>query len=135
MYNQGFADTPEIELPPDSPDNRHCWHLYAVRLNLEKLDIGRDAFIRELRQREIGTSVHFIPIPLHPAYASLAKLPQNYCPRAIALYERLISLPLYPAMTEEQVRRVIHAVKEIAVAHRVRLQSGSTIDAVAAQSE
>ena len=134
-YNQGFAGSPEIELPPDSPDNRHCWHLYAIRLNLDRLNIGRDAFIRELRQREIGTSVHFIPIPLHPAYASLAKLPQNHCPRAIALYERLISLPLYPAMTEEQVRRVIHAVKEIAASHRVSLQAGSPIDTVAAQSD
>jgi dTDP-4-amino-4,6-dideoxygalactose transaminase len=109
--------------------------LYAVRLNLEKLDIGRDLFIRELRQREIGTSVHFIPIPMHPAYASLAKLPENHCPRAIALYERMISLPLYPAMTEAQVHRVIHAVKEIAAAHRVDPQPVRPVDTVAAQSD
>jgi dTDP-4-amino-4,6-dideoxygalactose transaminase len=119
MFNEAFADTPEIETPPDSHDSRHSWHLYAIRLNLEKLDIDRNEFIRELRRRDIGTSVHFIPIPLHPAYAEFADLPQNQCPRALALYPRLISLPLYPAMTEAQVEYVASAVKEIALAHRV----------------
>jgi len=133
-YNEAFAEVPEIELPPESPDNRHCWHLYALRLNLQKLDIGRDIFIRELRQREIGTSVHFIPIPLHPAYSDLAKLPQNRCPRAIELYERLISLPLFPTMAEAQIQRVIDAVKEVAALHRLSRSSNST-DTVAAQSD
>jgi dTDP-4-amino-4,6-dideoxygalactose transaminase len=103
-------------------------------LNLKKLDIGRDVFIRELRQREIGTSVHFIPIPLHPAYSDLAKLPQNKCPRAIELYERLISLPLFPTMTEAQIQRVIDAVKEVASSHRLS-RSGDSVDTVAAQSD
>ena len=118
MYNAAFADVDETELPPNSDSCRHCWHLYAIRLNLDRLNIDRAEFIRQLRQRGVGTSVHFIPVPLHPFFASLAQLPQNQCPRAMELYPRLISLPLYPAMAEEQVRYVGDAVKEVARANR-----------------
>ena len=112
-YNQAFGDMPELELPPDDPECRHSWHLYSLRLQLNQLDIDRQEFIAELRQRNIGASVHFIPVPLHPYYAFLAEQPRNHCPRALALYPRLVSLPLYPSMTEEQLSRVITAVKEI----------------------
>ena len=118
MYNAAFADVDETELPPDCDACRHCWHLYAIRLNLDRLNIDRAEFIRHLRQRGVGTSVHFIPVPLHPFFAALAQLPGNQCPRAMELYPRLISLPLYPAMTEEQVRYVGDAVKEVARANR-----------------
>ncbi len=117
-YNEGLADVAEVELPPDRSSCRHSWHLYMLRLNLEKLEIDRDEFIRALRQRNIGTSVHFIPIPLHPFFAPYAGRPENHCPRALGLYPRLISLPLYPAMTEEQVDSVVTAIKEIVRATR-----------------
>jgi dTDP-4-amino-4,6-dideoxygalactose transaminase len=104
----------EFELPPDRTDSRHSWHLYTLRLNLSQLAINRDEFILKLRERGIGTSVHFIPIPLHPFFAPHASLPQNQCPRALALYPRLISLPLYPAMTEDEVRYVAKSACEIA---------------------
>ncbi len=68
----------------------------------------------ELRRRGVGTSVHFIPIPLHPFFASMAQRPENQCPRALALYPRLISLPLYPGMTESQVEYVAESVKQVA---------------------
>ena len=118
MYNAAFADVDETELPPNSDSCRHSWHLYAIRLNLDRLNIDRAEFIRQLRHRGVGTSVHFIPVPLHPFFASFAQLPENQCPRAMELYPRLISLPLYPAMTEEQVRYVGDAVKEVAWANR-----------------
>ena len=118
MYNAAFADVDETELPPNSDSCRHCWHLYAIRLNLDRLNIDRAEFIRQLRHRGVGTSVHFIPVPLHPFFASLAQLPGNQCPRAMELYPRLISLPLYPAMAEEQVRYVGDAVKEVARANK-----------------
>jgi dTDP-4-amino-4,6-dideoxygalactose transaminase len=117
-YNEGLADVAEVELPPDRSSCRHSWHLYMLRLNLEKLEIDRDEFIRALRQKNIGTSVHFIPIPLHPFFAPYAGRPENHCPRALGLYPRLISLPLYPAMTEEQVDSVVAAIKEIIRATR-----------------
>ena len=117
-YNKIFADVAEFELPPDKVHCRHAWHLYALRVNLDRIEISRDEFIERLKQKGIGTSVHFIPIPLHPAYASLSQRSENQCPEALALYPRLISLPLYPAMTEAQVEYVAECAKEIA--YRVR---------------
>src|SRR5262249_50952687 len=62
-YNEVFAEIPELELPPNRDSCRHCWHLYALRLNLENLDIDRDEFIQRLRSKNIGASVHFILVP------------------------------------------------------------------------
>ena len=114
IYNQMFADVEEIEAPPDKADCEHAWHLYTIRLNLDKLAVTRDEFITLLQDRGVGTSVHFIPIPLHPFFVSYANLPQNQCPEALALYPRIISLPLYPAMTESDVVRVAEVVKDLA---------------------
>jgi dTDP-4-amino-4,6-dideoxygalactose transaminase len=75
-----------------------------------------------LRARGIGASVHFIPIPLHPCYASYPSLSSLHCPKAMELYPRLVSLPLYPAMTEDQVRFVASAVKEIVWAAKKTMQ-------------
>jgi dTDP-4-amino-4,6-dideoxygalactose transaminase len=112
LYHRAFAGMEEAELPRDSPRSRHAWHLYILRLNLERLRIDRAEFIRQLRQKGIGTSVHFIPIPLHRFFAGLP-LAQYECPRALELYPRIVSLPLYPAMTEEQIHYVAQSVREI----------------------
>jgi dTDP-4-amino-4,6-dideoxygalactose transaminase len=117
-YHDALAGVEEVEVPPDTFEGRHSWHLYAIRLRLEKLDIDREAFIRELAARGIGTSVHFIPIPLHAAFAREAGCAPQRCPRAMELYPRLVSLPLYPAMTEEQVDLVAAAVREVTRAAR-----------------
>lgn len=114
LYTELLSDSDEVECPPDSPDGRHCWHIYALRLRLNRLAISRAQFIEELRARGIGASVHFIPIPLHPYFKKYAVLSRNHCPRAIDLYSRMISLPLYPSMTPEDVQRVATAVIDIA---------------------
>ncbi len=113
IYHRALADVAEVELPPDRSSCRHAWHLYMLRLNLDTLDIDRGEFVRALRRRNIGASVHFIPIPLHPFFAQFASRPQNHCPRALELYPRLVSLPLYPGMSEEQVEYVAASVKDI----------------------
>jgi dTDP-4-amino-4,6-dideoxygalactose transaminase len=117
IYNDAFGGLSEVELPPDRPGVRHSWHLYILRLNPGQLDIGRDEFIEELRRRGVGTSVHFIPIPLHPYFARMS-LAERPCPRALHLFSRCLSLPLYPAMTEDQVHYVAGCVQEIVAAHR-----------------
>ncbi len=118
LYHEKLAGLEEVKLPRECPYGRHAWHLYIVRLKLEKLAIGRNEFIERLRRRRVGASVHFIPIQLHPFFAGRAGLRQNRCPRSLALYERIISLPLYPSLTGEEVNRVAAAVREIAAAAR-----------------
>jgi perosamine synthetase len=117
MYTRAFAAMEEVESPPDNPRCRHAWHLYILRLNLQRLKIDRDQFIRELKGRGIGASVHFIPIPLHRFFAR-QPLARYACPRARHLYSRIVSLPLYPAMTEDQVQYVAHSVREVLASSR-----------------
>jgi dTDP-4-amino-4,6-dideoxygalactose transaminase len=114
IYKEELSGMEEIELPESSVSGRHAWHLYAIRLNLKSLTIDRAQFIANLQRKNVGASVHFIPIPFHPFFKKWADLPENQCPQALELYPRLISLPLYPAMTEEEVRYVAGAVREIA---------------------
>jgi dTDP-4-amino-4,6-dideoxygalactose transaminase len=117
-YRAVLADLPEVELPTEAPYARHAWHLFVLRLRPEMLRIDRAAFIRELGDMQIGTSVHFIPVPLHPYYRQrLACAPQDV-PVAISNYERVISLPLYPRMTDADVDYVGEAVRWIAESHR-----------------
>jgi dTDP-4-amino-4,6-dideoxygalactose transaminase len=112
MYHAAFGAMEELELPPDNLLCRHAWHLYVLRLNLHKLTIDRAEFITKLKQKGIGASVHFIPIPMLRYFE---RLPLSQCavPRARDLYSRIVSLPLYPAMTDEQVKRVAQGVREV----------------------
>jgi dTDP-4-amino-4,6-dideoxygalactose transaminase len=117
LYNQAFSGVEELEVPHNREDCRHSWHLYGLRLNLERLGITRAQFIHELRKRDVCASVHFIPIPLLSFFAPYARLRHNHCPNALELYPRLVSLPLYPAMSERQVLYVAESVKAIVAAH------------------
>jgi dTDP-4-amino-4,6-dideoxygalactose transaminase len=118
LYNRLFADVEELETPAEETNGRHSWHLYVLRLNLDKLDIGRDEFIDELRQTGVGVSVHFIPIPLHPFYQQWANETNQQCPRALEMYQRIISLPLHPGLSEEDVTLIAERVKKVVSAHK-----------------
>jgi dTDP-4-amino-4,6-dideoxygalactose transaminase len=118
LYRELLGDLEEIELPSVPLGMTSAWHLYVIRLKLDRLNLSRDQFIQELTARRIGVSVHFIPIPLHPAYRDIATLSAEHCPRAMGEFSRIISLPLYPAMTEQQVRRVADTVRSIVAANR-----------------
>ena len=118
LYREVLGGCEEFELPSSRPECRHAWHLYMLKLNLAKLSIDRAEFIERLRREGIGTSVHFIPIQMHPYFAPFTGPGKNQTPRAMALYPRLISLPLYPAMTEDQVIRVAETAKRIALSAR-----------------
>jgi len=115
-YRELLGDVEELELPPEKADCRHAWHLYILRLNLDKLEIDRGEMIRELKARGVGSSVHFIPITLHPFFARFAA--GNECPKAEALYQRIISMPLFPAMSDEQLTFAASAIKQVVRANR-----------------
>ncbi len=120
-YTQAFADWDELETPASPSYAQHAWHLYQLRIRPERLSITRDAFIEVLKQANIGTSVHFIPLHLHPFYRDTYHLSPQDFPAALDAYSREISLPIYPGMTEEDVEDVIAAVQDIVQAHRVRV--------------
>lgn len=110
-YTEAFSRLAEVETPADPAHVEHAWHLYILRLHLDRLSIGRDAFIQALTQANIGTSVHFIPLHLHPFYRDTYHLKPDDFPAALHAYQRAISLPIYPGMTDEDVEDVIAAVE------------------------
>ncbi len=120
-YNQAFADDPAIQLPPmadEAQGDVHAWHLYVIRLNLETLTITRDGLIDALKEVGVGTSVHFIPITHHPFYQKTLGISPADTPVASATYERILSLPLYPKMTPQDVDAVIARTRAILDQHR-----------------
>jgi dTDP-4-amino-4,6-dideoxygalactose transaminase len=117
-YTEAFSQWPEIETPANLDHVQHAWHLYILRLRLERLTITRDACIQTLKQANIGTSVHFIPLHLHPFYRDTYQLAADDFPAALHAYERAISLPIYPGMTDEDVEDVIAAVEQIIETHK-----------------
>jgi perosamine synthetase len=117
-YTRAFNELPTLEAPSVSKDRTSAWHLYVLRLR-PGLRITRNHFIELLRERGIGTSVHFIPLHLHPFYRAAYGYRPGDFPHAEREYERCLSLPIYPGMTECDVGRVIEAVSEIAGDHQI----------------
>ena len=113
-YSEAFAGVAELEVPPDAPaGGRHAWHLYMLRLRLERLRIDRAAFVEALRSENIGVSVHFIPLHVHPYYRDTYGYRPEDFPVAYREYLREVSLPIYSRMTEGDVDDVIRAVVEV----------------------
>ena len=117
-YDEGFAGLYELVLPTCRADVRHAWHLYVIQLRLESLTIGRGEFIEALKAEQIGSSVHFIPLHLHPYYRDRWGYSRESLPRASEAYDRIVSLPIYPDMTDDDVDDVIRAVWKICAASR-----------------
>jgi dTDP-4-amino-4,6-dideoxygalactose transaminase len=116
-YHAAFAGHPAIIMPVARDHVRHVWHLYPIRLRYENLDIDRAGFIDEMKAKNIGTSVHFIPVHLHPYYRDTFGLKRGDYPVAVDAYDRLVSLPIYPKMTDDDVQDVIEAVRDILAKH------------------
>jgi UDP-4-amino-4,6-dideoxy-N-acetyl-beta-L-altrosamine transaminase len=114
-YTAAFAALPEIETPAVLQDREPAWHLYVIRLNLDRLRVGRSELFRALRAENIGVNVHYIPVPWHPYYQSLGYKKGEW-PVAEGAYERMISLPIFPGMTDRDVEDVIAAVEKV-IAH------------------
>ena len=110
MYNEAFKDMDEVITPFQHEDGQSSWHLYIIRLKLDKLTASRREIFEALQQQNIGVNVHYIPVHLQPYYQQLG-YKKGICPNAEKLYEEMITLPLFPAMTEEDINDVIKAVK------------------------
>ncbi|HEX3037898.1 MAG TPA: DegT/DnrJ/EryC1/StrS family aminotransferase [Oscillospiraceae bacterium] len=112
-FQEAFGKIDAID-PPFVPEYAtHCWHLYVIRIVPELLTIDRDQFIVELNERNVGTSVHFIPVHYMSAYRNRFGCKEGDYPNTEKHFDRIISLPLYPSMTDEETQYVIDAVADI----------------------
>jgi UDP-4-amino-4,6-dideoxy-N-acetyl-beta-L-altrosamine transaminase len=110
-YREALKGLPFV-LPPPFPEGRHAWHLFPVQLQLEELNCTRDEFVEALAKENIGTSVHFIPLNLMPFYRSRGWKEGDF-PKAEYAYKRLISLPFFPKMSDEDLESVVLALKKL----------------------
>lgn len=118
FYNKNFKDLEEIKVPTVKKYVRHARHLYSILLNLDKIKIDRDYFFKALADENIGASVHFIPVHLHPYYAKKFNFKRGDFPNAEYIYDRIISLPLNNKMTISDAKDVVKAVKKIIIYYR-----------------
>jgi dTDP-4-amino-4,6-dideoxygalactose transaminase len=118
-YDKGLGDLAAIQLPVEHAEVESAWHLYVIRLNLDNLTIDRNTFIEELKARNIGTSVHYLPVHMHPFYRDKYGYKPEDCPVAADAFTRMLTLPLHPGLSTEDVQDVVTAVRDIVAAHGV----------------
>ncbi|MEM1202490.1 MAG: DegT/DnrJ/EryC1/StrS family aminotransferase [Acidobacteriota bacterium] len=114
----GLGAVEEVELPPTHPDRIHSWHLFQIKLRLDRLSIDRDAFLDALRERGVGFSVHWRPLHLHPYWSDVFSWRPEHLPAATEVWRRTVSLPIFPGMTAEEGRAVVEAVADVCRRHR-----------------
>ena len=113
-YNEEFKDIEEIKIPySDSKISTSAWHLYITQLNLEKLKVGRREIFEALKEENIGVNVHYIPVHLQPYYQKRFGYYKGDFPKAENYYSRVITLPIFPKMTEKDINDVVKAVKKV----------------------
>jgi perosamine synthetase len=117
-YTTALGSLDAFEIPHVAAHVQHAWHLYVILVDNAVLRIHRDQVIEELRARGIGASVHFIPLHLHPYYQSRWSYRLGDFPVAEHYFDRCISLPIYPSMTDEDADRVIESLYAIAARFR-----------------
>jgi UDP-4-amino-4,6-dideoxy-N-acetyl-beta-L-altrosamine transaminase len=112
MYRERLAQNPMLELPTERADCQSAWHLYAVRFNLDMLRVGRREIFAAMRTENIGVNVHYIPIPWLTLYRDLG-YERGHWPIAETEYERMLSIPIYPGMTDGDVGDVVTALERV----------------------
>ncbi len=117
-YQDRLGDLEEIVLPRAAPHVQHSWHLYVIQIRPERLRISRNELIQQLGAAGIGTSVHYVPLHMHPWYRDTYGLQPDDFPMAKAAYERIISLPIFPRMTDDQVDYVCATLRRLIAEHR-----------------
>jgi perosamine synthetase len=119
-YLEGLGSIQELELPPDPPNRIHAWHLFPIRLRLDRLRIDRNRFMEELKKEGVGCSVHWRPLHLHPYYIRTFGWRKADLPATTAIWPRLISLPIFPGMREVEISTVVRSIVELCRRHRRR---------------
>jgi len=117
-YTEAFQSMDEITPPRVRPDRKSAWHLYVIKLNPAAVNVDRKQFMEEIKERGIGTSVHFIPLYRHPYYRDTFRYTPQGFPVSERVYERIVSLPIYPGMTEGDIERVVESVRDVVRRHR-----------------
>lgn len=113
-YQKELADVKGLILPPDIEDgNVHSWHIYTPLIDIDTLGFSRDDFMAQMSKRNIGTAYHYQALHLFTCYGEITGLKAGDLPNAEYVSERIVSLPLFPAMTDDDVTDVIEAIKEI----------------------
>ena len=113
-YNNAFKENKEIRIPYiDSTDSTSTWHLYVIQLNLERLKVGRREIFETLKAENIGVNVHYIPVHSQPYYREKYNYHKGDFPKAENYYSRVITLPIFPKMTEKDINDVVKAVKKV----------------------
>lgn len=120
LYTEAFSSMPCLQAPAVRRGSEHAWHLYMLRLDLDALLVDRAAFIEELKLRDVGASVHFIPLHVHPYYRDTYGYRPEDFPVAFGEYMREVSLPIYSKMTDAEVEHVIYSVGQIVAMTRKR---------------
>jgi perosamine synthetase len=113
QYDEAFAGIKGVKPLAVKLDGHHAYHLYVVRMNQDETGIERGEFFQALRARGIGVNVHYIPVHLHPFYQKRFGTGPGLCPVAESVYEQILSLPMYPAMTDEDIKIVINTVRSL----------------------
>lgn len=113
QYDTAFADVDYVTPLAVHDDVEHAYHIYVVQINTEQLGMSHSDVFRALRAENIGVNVHYIPVYLHPYYQWNLKTAPGLCPVAEAAYERIITLPMFPQMTDADVQDVIVAVQKL----------------------
>lgn len=117
-YCEALAGVDQIESPSIDANRIDSWHLFAIKLRLRRLNISRDQFMNELKQAGVGCSVHWRPLHLHPYYQKTFGWRAQDFPVATAQWKRLISLPIFPGMRDDEFEHVIRTVKRICKRYR-----------------
>lgn len=113
IYTEEFQNNELMTLHTVKNDRESSWHLYPIRLNLEKLNINRAQFIEELKKLNLGVGVHFMPVHQHLYYKNEFELSDSNYPVSTKIFPRLVSLPIYPGMTNSQVYRVVDIITDL----------------------
>lgn len=116
-YNKAFANMPELILQQEIPESDTCRHLYIIRLALDKLTCTRRQFFDAMSAENVQCQVHYVPVYWFPYYQALG-YEKGLCPVAEEIYQGIMSIPLYPKMTDQDVEDTIHAVKKVVEAYR-----------------